>query len=658
MLFPGGAQFGHQCTFENATPFWLEYAAQDCEYGWNALDADGKISGTPGGAWIQSNETHFLRDGCVWKSEWNAYVCPTFAEGYAQITFKGSSTQMANPPTGSGITKTGARTIRGLIRPLGSTKTGPKGQMQGDGNGQLMHNVISRRQYAVEFYSSAGLPATTPSPLRMNIQSSNAGDWIIIAIPYPAGTTFSEVVDEFYPNVARTQVSSIADLTHLTYFFDTTSNHLHLLTYNSYDGSVPTDVFGQYKVSDGGGYKTTRITASCGSSCNPTLAGIPKTVTVPKPYQGEPYVAILNGKQSLTNANGTNFGKAFFFFHPNAVSGKKELHYKIYHDVPGQKNVISIKEGAPGVEGVTLSLPIPVGNTAAIGILPLTRREWEALASGSLYVSVATGGKEVIRGRIVCNGACTKPPKSALKLGDVCKPTYGIQTIYSNDAFPKPIIPGSWDATKSTSNYANPDFLCGNSSWALVFSTTSASGASWWSTGSTGLVIDSKYKSIEFFVKTPVGKRGPNIGLNIYKEGGSPSSTSIDVLPSEIDNFVIDDLTWARVRVSLTRLALSGKPRTIYIYNHWTSPTASLLIDEFRFSTEEAAPITELADITIPQASDIYAGQVSTQKVGGEFTDYADDESTGVSNTVAGVSSARSISASVAVLFVAIAMFL
>jgi len=652
MLFPG-TQFGHQLEFENANQFFLNYAGQDCEYGWNVLDADGKISGYPGGAWIQSNETHFMREGCVWKSEWNAHVCPTFGEGYAQVTLRGTSAKVDNPAPGYDIPKTGSRTIRGVFRPLGSGLNGPQGLMQGADTGgtyQLMHNLITRKGYAVEFYTAEGTPATTPNPLRVNVQSSNSGDWLILAFPYPSGTTFTEVVDEYYPSTKRTAVNSMAELTHLTYFFDSASSHLYLLTFNDYDGSNPSDVFG-YKFSDGGNYRSTRITASCGSACIPPLNGVPSAVEIPKPFKAETYVAVLNGKQSVSNPTSSNYGRAYFFFHPNSVSGERELHYKIFHDVPGTSATISIKEGPPGVEGSTLSLAIPVGNTAAAGILSLTRREWEALATGSLYVSVAANGNEAIRGRILCNGVCSKPPKSALKIGDVCNPTYETQSIYSNDAFTKPAVAGNWNETRSKSNFANTDALCGSSSWSLEFTETSASGASWWSTGSTGLVIDAKYKSIEFFVKTPVGKRGSTIGLNIYKEGATPSSLSIEVLPSEIDNFVIDDLTWSRVRIPLSRLAIAGKPRTIYIWNHWTAPTASLLIDEFRFSTEEAAPITDLADIIIPQASEYYKEEI----------EYPTENIPEVSMIVGGgnkMSSAGSVPVSIVVLLIAtFAMF-
>jgi len=614
MLFPG-TQFGHGISFENSNEFYIDYGSQDCEYGWNVLDADGKITNTPGGAWIQSNETLFRREGCEFRQKWNAYVCPLFSEGYLQLTLRGNNPSSAASSTGYDVPKEGARTIRGVLRPLGEGYDGKKGGMQGASTGgsyQYMHNLITRKSYVVEFYSPEGKTSYTPNPLTVTVQSSQPGDWVILAIPFPSSSSSSfTITRSYFPNLV--QVDSLSKLDEKSFFYSMETKHLYVLMNNEYEGKNPSDAFG-YKVPDNGNYRSLVITASCGTTCQPHMTGIPPAIQVPEAFVSEDYVAFLTGSQSLSTPNSAHFGRAFFFFHPKASSGKRELHYKIFHDIAGEGNVIKIMEGSPGNPGRELSFrDIPIGNTASAGIWYLTRSEWEKLASGNLYVSVAgSDGKEVIRGRILCSGSCSKPPKNAISLGDVCKPSYEIQSIYSDSNFQAPIVYSSWnDSRIGNKNLAfSSDFLCGSSSLSLPFRDYTAVGASWWSAGPNGLNLDlNKFKSIEFFVKSAKGTEPVSLGIWMGKQAGEGGN--IDITSSDIDNFVIDETVWSRVRVSLSKFKTDGIIRSLFLVNRYNYPRADIIVDEWRFITEEASPITELADIQIPKASDFYGNSPS-----------------------------------------------
>eukprot|EP01117_Protostelium_nocturnum_P016557 TRINITY_DN657_c0_g1_i1.p1 TRINITY_DN657_c0_g1~~TRINITY_DN657_c0_g1_i1.p1 ORF type:complete len:1272 (+),score=378.16 TRINITY_DN657_c0_g1_i1:136-3951(+) len=618
MLYPRN-QFGHELSFINANRVYINYGPADCEYGWNILDADGSVTGINGGAWIQSNETHFQRDGCNWKEEWNAYVCPLFAEGYIQFSLTSDSAPSAAGGAGTGydIPKTGGRTIRSIVRPLGSDYyTGVKGQMQGASLSgfQYMHNLIARRSYSLEFYTDDGTPSYTPSSFTINMQSSSPGDWIIFALPYPSGTTFSGKQLN-YPYGDLSEVDSVSKLTPTTFYYDSDTNHLYLLFVNNDVGAQVSDVFG-YGVSDAGYYAPLQIQASCGGGCQPTLKGVPPIPTLPSALNAESYIADLQGCQSIVTPSSSNSGKAFFFFHPESFSGNRELHYKFFHDLKGTGLSISILDGAIGAEGKSLvTQSIATGTTASAGIWYLSRNQWEKLVAGNLYASIMdSDGKEVLRGQIQCSGSCSKPSKSAASLYDVCKPSYETLPVYTDNLI-SPISTSAWDTSSITVDPSyTADVLCGSS--ALRFGFQAKNNAllfSYWGS-QKDLVLDSRFKSLEFFVKVAPGYGSIPLSVGCYTESGEQSM--VNVKGDEIDNYVIDETVWSRVRISVSRLELdtfSGKLKNLIItYNRYPYVAGDVIIDEVRWITEEAQAITEQSDVSVATAgSPICSGRPS-----------------------------------------------
>eukprot|EP01117_Protostelium_nocturnum_P002040 TRINITY_DN1268_c1_g1_i3.p1 TRINITY_DN1268_c1_g1~~TRINITY_DN1268_c1_g1_i3.p1 ORF type:complete len:1001 (-),score=270.46 TRINITY_DN1268_c1_g1_i3:38-3040(-) len=628
MLYPRN-HFGHNLTFINSNRIYINYGNNDCEYGWNVLDADGSVTGIPGGAWIQSNETHFQREGCEWKVEWNAYVCPLFGEGYVQFslvspTFPGAA---GGAGTGYDIPKTGARTIRGIVRPLGSDYySGPKGEMQGgvlSSGFQYMHNVIARRSYSFEFYTDDGTPSFTPSTFSLFLGSSNPGDWVVFALPYPSGTTFT-ISKIRYPAGNNAPVDSFSKLTTNTYFFDNVTNHLYLLLQNDYSGQEFSDLFG-YGVADAGFYNPLFIKASCGSKCQPTLTGVPPQFTLPPNLISETYSATLQGCQSLDSTDSQNAGKAFFFLHPNAESGNKELHYRIHHDLEGSGYSLSILNGPISQKGLSLvSQSIPFSTTGSSGIWYISRAQWEKLARGLLYVSLSDfNGKEILRGQIECSGTCSNPPKAYSDLSDACKPAYDTLSIYSENSLASPIDFTAWDKTNLTTNFAyTSDVLCGSTSLRFEFAPYANAFLVHWYNSAKDLVLDPKFKSLEFFAKVAPGFGSIPISVGSYSEYSEQTSNPMG--PQNVDNFVLDETTWSRVRIPISKLGFGkfiGKVKSVYIsFNQYPYKAGALLIDEWRWSTEEDTAISELSSFEIRKSSVICTDSPSgfTSIVGNE----------------------------------------
>eukprot|EP01117_Protostelium_nocturnum_P017612 TRINITY_DN719_c0_g1_i4.p1 TRINITY_DN719_c0_g1~~TRINITY_DN719_c0_g1_i4.p1 ORF type:complete len:1277 (-),score=435.67 TRINITY_DN719_c0_g1_i4:179-4009(-) len=605
MLYPKN-HFGHELTFDDDTNrIWINYGGADVSYGWNVLDADGSVTGIKGGAWIQSNETHFNRPGCEWRANWNAFVCPLFGEGYVQFTLSapnGIPGASSSQSEGYEIVKTGSRTIRAVVRPLGADFfTGVKGQMQGatpsGGNFQYMHNVIARKSYSFDFYTNTGDASYTPNPLILNMAGSHSGDWIIVALPYPLGTTFK--VNRGSTNY--TLANSFESLNLTNYFYDSQTKHFYVIFQNTGNGQRPEDVFG-FKIPS---LFTPSITveASCGALCQPSLEGVPPKFAVPKALQADTYAADLDPCQ--VPKTGSDLGKAFFFLHPKSFGGKTELHFKIFHDLAGNGNKISIGSGDARKEGDDIiSQPIPIGNTASSGILYLSRDQYEKLASGKLFVRVRdSNGNQVLRGQILCSStSCTKPPKSAASLYDVCKPPYSTVSLYSDGNFTANATRYAFNSNHTLDLAYTGSVLCGSYSMKIGVIGNMGVGMQWNKPDIGSL--DSKWKSIEFFLKLDraiTNSFSFVLSARTSNNEGGYVTVNNDL---ETDNFVIANDVWTRVRVSLARLSINsattGKLKSVYVQYSSATYSTDIIIDEWRLTDQEVAPITELSDVQIP----------------------------------------------------------
>jgi len=301
-------------------------------------------------------------------------------------------------------------------------------------------------------------------------------------------------------------------------------------------------------------------------------------------------VATLDACQVPTSSG--RAGSAFFHLYPSGWSGNVELHYKIYHDAPGTTNKLTINYGAAGTKGSPIvTRSIPYGNTAVQGIMYISRDQWEKLASGNLYVNLADGsGNDLLRGQIFCSGSCSKPP--AASTVNACSPGYDVLSIYSDVKFPSTIQSTNWTGAGNpyptvNSNYQD-DKLCGSSSMKIGLQ-GNFYGASWWARNAD-LVLDSKYQSLEFFMKVAPGYGEYSLAVSTNDDKGAAGSAQTTRL--NVDNFIIDENTWTRVLIPLSQLGLGKASQKLKVIGFQTSmypaKYTEFLIDEWRFSTAVA----------------------------------------------------------------------
>ncbi|PRP77174.1 hypothetical protein PROFUN_14515 [Planoprotostelium fungivorum] len=557
-----------QLTFDNANQVYIAYSNVDAQYGWNVIDIDGTTTGVKGGAWIQSNETHVRRQGCQLKSSWNAYVCPLFAEGYVQL-----ATTLPGLPESSGLFRensTDSRKVHVSFYPFGGKTDGPKGQSQGGGT-LLLNNLIGGRGYSMKFTADDGTLGKSPKTLRLNMQSSSPGDFIIIGVPYPKGTTF-QVKQQGYPYTVWTAAGSFADLSPTSYYYDSSTAHLYFLLINSVSGPSSYNSYHGYGVSDAGYYNPVDITANCGG-CLVSPYVIPPVPQLPRGLYQEGYHANL---LPTTTSNYT--GTAFFYLTPDSFSGDVKLTYKIFHNVPGTTNKLSLNVGTTTIT----TKAIEFGNSAVQSVWKMSKSQWQSLVDGQLFVSLKdNNNKEILRGQIQCDNKCTRPPTGVTS--NACKPSYGILPLYQDSNYVSPMQIQKWGDAKGDLNFTG-DFLCGRSSMKISV-TDGFFGGSWWANGNL-FQIDPKYKYLEFYAKVVKG-----FGEYSFAVGAHNSSSALSTITTDrnkVDNYIIDEFQWTRVRISTGEMKVIGQTVKMLGFqnNVWPPRYTEFLIDEWRFAEE------------------------------------------------------------------------
>eukprot|EP01123_Difflugia_compressa_P009936 TRINITY_DN347_c0_g2_i7.p1 TRINITY_DN347_c0_g2~~TRINITY_DN347_c0_g2_i7.p1 ORF type:complete len:456 (-),score=89.03 TRINITY_DN347_c0_g2_i7:309-1604(-) len=148
-------------------------------------------------------------------------------------------------------------------------------------------NVLTNTAYLLVFGDN-----TAPTKLQISFQYATKGEFVRLAIPYPASTTFT-----FTP--PRMMVTSFDQLTSTTYFYDTTKNllwvHVEIIkeSYRYDDGLWTID-------------SNTRpiIVADCKGSCLQEVDY--KTVTLPSAVKETPIVTVCEEQGNILGGAVTN----------------------------------------------------------------------------------------------------------------------------------------------------------------------------------------------------------------------------------------------------------------------------------------------------------------------------------------------------------------
>lgn len=188
------------------------------------VDADGTITGDCGASIVGSSP--LLRDGsCNYNAGWNAYVCPSSAYPHGALDFYDMDGIIYQ-----GFAETEYWNARDLydavvyrVHDGVSTRIEPDMDRY---NGNLVQaerrygtNLMVNTDYLVKIRNNVAVPKFSLNWI------GSLGEYINVAIPYPAGTTF-QVLRESWSTTVLTEVYSKAALAYNTYFWDSTNNLL------------------------------------------------------------------------------------------------------------------------------------------------------------------------------------------------------------------------------------------------------------------------------------------------------------------------------------------------------------------------------------------------------------------------------------------------
>ncbi|MDQ3987493.1 MAG: right-handed parallel beta-helix repeat-containing protein [Actinomycetota bacterium] len=164
------------------------------------VDKDGSLTGTPGNV-VVVNNPFLLRDGCEFRAQWNAQVCPPTA----------FATFMAGTLTGD------SQDVKPVIltRSDGITQT-----LMGccDNSDEAHTTIITNRSYEVAFNGG------TPSEFRF-VFWRGRGRWVRVEVPLSPGF---KVTRWGYPLASVSSLSALDQRIDSGYYYDPASSTLHL----------------------------------------------------------------------------------------------------------------------------------------------------------------------------------------------------------------------------------------------------------------------------------------------------------------------------------------------------------------------------------------------------------------------------------------------
>eukprot|EP01114_Cavostelium_apophysatum_P004867 TRINITY_DN152_c0_g1_i1.p1 TRINITY_DN152_c0_g1~~TRINITY_DN152_c0_g1_i1.p1 ORF type:complete len:1284 (-),score=344.97 TRINITY_DN152_c0_g1_i1:38-3889(-) len=631
-----------QLKYENANQIFVRYGTGDNEWGFLVLDVDGTTTGVPAGAWIIANNTHTLRPDCTYRPEWQANVCPIGEQTYVKMRFEdpnGALTVMYKGVDQKDATLKN-KIFRSSWHQLG-TNIQDGSFMSGNrlSSGVWVNGltVTTKRGYAIRliytnstdlYKSNSSKWVDTPPVFQVGVEAMGSGDWVVAAVPYPAGTTFTVTsLNSPYPNYTR--VYSFAELEPNTYFFDPVSEHLFVLLLDRNRG---TSFEFWWNISSFGASNGVKITASC-DPCSPNaakLAVIPAmpNVTIPRP---ETYQADLESCQVIGNKESTTAqGKAFFEFYKKLYADEAQLVYTIYHNAHGARR-IRLMEGTAGVEGAVVATRNITGVTSATkGIFTLTRNQWESLARGRFYISVEgeTPSTRFLRGQVLCkhSEACSLPHAATPAL---CSPTYETLPIYRDAMTNLTTLVLPTNITGWLNHTG--DKVCGSNAIKINYfdrAQISFSFGKW--------IIDlSKWKSLEFYVRMGAGSGEFAIRIQTGGINGTKwvNWGAYPLKREWIQNFAVDESGWTLVRIPLTAIgfnaALNRTSLNTFDFYPVNYPATArvLFFDEIRFSTEESS----LFDVPNTNQAVMYYNPVCKTQEPGHTDSEEDDEASEMS---------------------------
>jgi len=527
---------------------------------------------------LLSNQTFFdTIPECQRRPESNGYRCKPFARGLVnvQISVNGSTARAMPDKKRYGYYN---KQYHVEWRTLGSTPDSP--YVFNLWNGALM----SQRFWSPMPVNGSGNRLAMSPLTTTGIRSGSFGDWVVIALPYPRGTKFKISVPR-EENVFVKMANSLDEMTPYAPYYDSNQQHLYIHMTNDFRGTFNNGtVRGYSRDYPYVGFSTYNVYAQCPKD-DCTVPGSysipPMPKTLPKVLRHTTFTANLVPVQSsMKTHKGTFFGQLY----PNSFYKMPVMSLQLWHSVFGDQNDLYMS--LVDKNNKLLSDNV-VGHSTFTGNLRVNHDLWKAMVEKRVFVSVRRirNNEEVLRGQLIVdsNQEVLTPPVLLNTTMSCATPTYAHSYIYE-DSFSSKNFTVRGPAFNQT--YHEP--FCGKSSLYMSSSNRFYIPLKNAPRCDVNMVIDSKYKSVEFYVKTTIPWKNYNY-VNMSVEGLVllPNKTVVTNVfwleSSAMSNYVINRHGWTFVRVNLNKIGGNTLSCLQFNIHPWQSGMP-VIMDNLRFS--------------------------------------------------------------------------
>ena len=549
--FDDGSQRFFFQRFPNAYATWQPNELDSPKFVY-VHDVDGTVTGNVG-TWLVPSESYhtYGLTGCVANTTESGQRCSPFYEGFGYLDI--TNLDLANTDSSVIVNATYPWTRANWYYFGDTTKSngiGTTGENPGD---------VYRTEYRTNFIARRGIMVQLihPMPPKVSLMYTAAapGDWVVVGMPYPAGTI--SVARTSWPAANFTLVNSVNELVADTYYY--ANNVLYVRLENTLSYKDITSSFDGGFVYQSSWNNQVTITHSCSGASCATTASVPAALPS--------YESIY--KVDLCPSTGTSntYGVAFLGFDIRT----KILSYQIYHGKATQSSFLKMG-------GFDLGIPY----SPAEGVFYPSYNQYVKIYTGTWKVEV-----NELNAFVGCftskNPTCVSPP--AISIQTACSIPQDNFVVVSastiNNINGNPIASWSnwsWKTTISTST----DSPCVSQSSMQIIT---KDGALSMHNNNNGIVVPSSY-FFQFWVKA-VSPQTVTLTIGMTVAGASQSN-SVDVKSKYINHWAITDETWTRVKIPLTDFGYSVDTNISRIdispYQSWTlKQNQTFLLTDVRF---------------------------------------------------------------------------
>lgn len=483
--------------------------------------------------------------------EYAPLVCAPFFEGMVNVVIVNKDTAA----TDFGTTVSASEPVRGTWYALsnGASTTTTGEDADRPVRDSYKRNMAGRNMYAFKFAHN------TPPHVEVHLFNQQVGDWIVIALPYPAAAAPLTIRWHIEAAVLPSASSRESLSERTPWFHDTAAGWLYL--YVSERAARAVDAYG---FNDGEYSINLSVLASCGTSCT-VPAGIPSSFA----FAQHAYEGLLQSCQAGTASAAS--GRAFFSYRPDT----HWLSWNVIASLGERVSSATVRRLADDSLAFALpglGMPIKGGRTISHALLT-------DLYAGRLYVSLATTAHPSgeLRARLGCVGTCAAPPALLTDAGP-CLFTGDVQHV----AFGEALGPG-WADVSSAGVVV--DFAAGGAQVPCGPSMVRAALGAYQclSLAKIAFSLTTDFTHLHMYIRRADANPATTRVLITLLDGTYTARNYVELAPQHCDRFVIDAESWTRVRVPLAEFSgLAGGGLVGGLHVCTAAQAHELLLDEIR----------------------------------------------------------------------------